>query len=282
MNFRRFSALLATGIIAGSVLFLLPLSAKPPAPKEAHKPAAIPTPAVTPDDTSIDPLIRWLLEQDGQPRAITLPLGQIIHAATGKRVVPFDAANPADTAFLAKLGAIMDRVLPRQNRPDSTAHAAARLDETDEIAARFEDEIRAAACSDSGAFVIEADAPNADLPTRGYPALRLQDATTRKEYYLAVTLYPTGKREEATRNPGRGRALRFDPAAAVQQIPEDGCYLLVGVEHNGKKGNDIAFLNWDVVDVANLPVRMAVTFDAAGADVYHPGAVLTDGRKGSD
>ena len=42
------------------------------------------------------------------------------------------------------------------------------------------------------------------------------------------------------------------------------------------------FVNWDVTDVSSIPVRAAVTFDAGTADVYHPGAVLTDGRKGSD
>lgn len=282
MNSLRPFVLLAVGTLAGSVLFHPLLSAKPPAPKDTHKPAATPTPAAAPnnDDAPPDPLARWLLEQDGQPHAIVLSLAQVVHAATGKRVLPFDAANPADAAFLAKLGTIMDRVLPRLNRPDSPAHAAARLDETDEIAARFEDEILAAAHDTAGAFT--AEPPDADFHGRGYPAIRLKDTVSGKTYYLAVTLYPTGKREEATRATSLPRALRFDPTEGRRRIADDGCCLLIGVEHNDKKGNDLAFLNWDVTDAANLPVRLAVAFDADGADVYRPGAVLTDGRKGSD
>ena len=99
---------------------------------------------------------------------------------------------------------------------------------------------------------------------------------TGKTYYLAVTLYPSGQRGAA------GRALNFHPGDGGRRINSDGCCLLVGIEHSDKPGGEMAFLNWDVTDVTNLPVRVAVTFEADGNDVYHPGAVLTDGRKGSD
>lgn len=243
MKFPRFFLFAATGLLG----FLASLVAK-----ETHKPAATPPPAPLPSATPAN--------------AFALPLGQVIHAATGKNVLPFDAANPADAAFLVKLGAVMDRVLPRMNK------AAARPVDTDEIAARFEEEILAAVHDVPSLSSGEPSGP----ASRGFPAVRLTDAASGKTYYLAVTLYPAGKRGET------GRSLVFFPGDGGPQITADGGCLLVGIEHNGKTGAEMAFLNWDVTDVATLPVHVAVTFEGDAGDVYHPGAVLTDGRKGSD
>lgn len=275
MKSRRTPAFLTIATAAGSCFFLLSLSARPPAAGDGRKPVATPAPAPAPGEPGVDPLARWLLQQNGQPDAIALPLGQVVHAATGRQVTPFDPTSPEGVAFSKWFSALMDRVLPQINRPDSPARAAARLAEPDEVAARVEDEIRTVA-RDFAAFR-SPRVENADSHGRSYPALRLLDTTNGKTYYLAVTLHGGGGEREAA-----ARALRFDPLEGRQQITADGCCLLVGIEYNGKLGGDIAFLNWDVVDVANLPVRVAVTFEAGGGDVYHPGAILTDGRKGSD
>ena len=89
-----------------------------------------------------------------------------------------------------------------------------------------------------------------------------------------MTLYPTG-------GDPAGDALAFSPAAA-SRLPADGCCLLVGIEQNGKPGREIAFLNWEVLDLARLTVRFRPVFQAARHDALRPGAVLTDGRKGRD
>ena len=76
-----------------------------------------------------DPLARWLVQQNGGKDAIRLSLAEAIHAATGKNVVPIDPANPADAAVIAKLGSVLDRVLPGMNKPESSAHVVSRMDE---------------------------------------------------------------------------------------------------------------------------------------------------------
>lgn len=263
MKFPRPLALLTAGLISFASA---PASAKPP--------AASPSPTAAPDKSTTNPTAAWLLQQDGGKDAIALPLAQVVRAATGKQVVSFDPANPEYASFLKWFGALMDRVLPRINRPDSPAHAAARLAETDEVAARVEDEIRNV-MRDFAAFRSPV-VTNADFHGRGYPALRMVSATSGKTYYLSVTLYASGEREKAV------PAFRFDPGESLRQITADGYCLLVGIEYHGKLDGDIAFLNWDVTDVSAVPVRAAITFRADAADVYHPGAVLTDGRKGSD
>ena len=261
------------------LLWAAPLIGKPPASRDT-KPVPSPTPATTPNNARVNPTAAWLLAQDGGKDAITLPLGEVLHALTHQPILPFDPANPDDAAFLTKLGGVMDRVLPLMNRPDSPTHAAARAGKVDEIAACFEDEIRSVAHGTPG-FTPQ-DYTKALTPGRGYPAAHLVDAKSGKSYYLAVTLYPEGKRENATRTDDIGEAMWVLQGPAIRQIIAGGCCLLVGVEHHGTPGEDLTFLNWDVTDVANVPVRAAITFQAEASDVYHPGAVLTDGRKGSD
>ena len=110
---------------------------------------------------------------------------------------------------------------------------------------------------------------------RGYPACRFSDASSGRTYYLAVTLFPSG-------GDPAGDALTFAPETAGSRIPADGCCLLVGIEQNGKPGRDIAFLNWEVLDLSRLPVRYRPVFQASRHAALLPAAVLTDGRKGRD
>lgn len=255
------------------------LLGKPPATKDP-RPSSSPTPTAAPDNARVNPTAAWLLQQDGGKDAITLPLGEVLHALTHQPILPFDPANPDDAAFLTRLGGVMDHVLPRMNRPDSPARTASRAAKVDEIAACFEDEIRSAA-HDTPGFTPQ-DTPNALTCGRGYPSVHLVDAKSGKHYYLAVALYPEGKREDATRTDYIGEAIRILQRQAVRQIIAGGCCLLVGVEHHGSLGGDVSFLNWDVTDATTVPVRAAITFQADSGDVYHPGAVLTDGRKGRD
>ena len=245
-------------LVAGAILCGLanaPLFAKPP---KKPDPSPMPTPALAAAGAPAS-FVHWLLLQNGGPDAVSLPLADVIQAATGKRVLPIDPGNPADAAVIARIGGVMDRILPGMNKPDSPAHAVGRLEE---VAAFFEDAL--------GAFNATATVGS------GFPAVRLGDPTSGKSYYLGVTLYPTGGRDAAV------RALRLDPVAAAGRMPEDGACLLVGIEYNGKAGKEIAFLNWELLDLAKLPVHMATVFDASQGEAHPPGAVLNDGRKGRD
>ena len=250
-----------------AVLAATLISAKPPAAPRKDAPGPTPSPAVTADPAAELALARWLVQADGAPDPILLPFAQVVRAATGKAVPPFDATNPADAAMLAKIGTALDGLLPRLNRPDSSAHATALLGDADVVAACFEDELRTAL----GAAAVTAKEPPAG---RSYPAFSVTDAAHGKNYYLAVTLYPTG-------GDPAGEALTFSPGAA-SRLPADGCCLLVGIEQNGKPGREIAFLNWEVLDLARLTVRFRPVFQATKGDALQPGAVLTDGRKGRD
>ena len=252
------------------------LFAKPPAKKSTPEPtpAPTPTPAAEPS-TPPNSLARWLLQQNGGKDAITLPLADVVRAATGKNILPIDPASPADAAVIAKLGGVMDRVLPGMNKPESPAHVVGR---TDEVVAFFEDAVRAFAATVPG-FSCPEPAADAAFPARAagsFPSVRVLDSASGKSYYLGVTLYLTGGRDAAV------RALRFHPGEASARYTEDGVCLLISIEFNGKTGKEIAFLNWELIDLAKLPVHLVTTFEANQGDTHPPGTILTDGRKGRD
>ena len=269
MKILRFLALVAAGLIPFASA---PVAAKPSA-KGGDKPApSPPVPAAAPQPDTANPTARWLLQQNGQDDAITLPLREVIHAATGKNVLPFDPTDPADKAFLARLGGVMDKVLPRINRPDSAPQTISRLYASDEIATQIENEITTVYSPGQSA--------GDRVTNRGYPDFHLLGPSGGKPYYLTVVLHGPDARKSAWRSIAPSAAFRVDPAAGTIGI--DGCCLLIGIEYEMKPDATLSFLNWDIVDVSNVPIRAAITFEASGADVYHPGAVLTDGRKGTD
>lgn len=275
------SRFLSSLIFGGIVCWCLPLTltAKPPAtPAKKSMPEPTPTAAATPATTAATatptPLVRWLLQQNGGRDAISVSLADVFRTATGKTPLPIDPANPADAAVIAKLGNVMDRVLPGMNKPESPAHVVGR---TDEVTAFFEDALRAFLGTVPGFSC----PPSADEATTvhtagGFPSVRLLNAASGKSFYLGVTLFPTGGRDAAF------RALHLDPADMATRITEDGACVLVAIETNGKSGKEIAFLNWELLDLAKLQVRVATTFEGTQGDVHLPGVMLNDGRKGRD
>ena len=265
----KIPALLApVALCVAAVLAATLISAKPPAAPRKEVPGPTPTPPASSDPAAALALARWLVQADGGPDPILLPFAQVVRAASGRNVLAFDAANPADAAALAKIGAALDGLVPRMNRPESTAHAAAVLGDAIVVAGRFEDELRTA-------LGVAPAPPEENSGERSYPAFLLADTAHGRNYYLAATLYPSG-------GDPAGNALAFAPDVAAGRVPADGCCLLVGIEHNGKPGRDIAFLNWEVLDLARLQVRFRPVFQAAPRDALQPSAVLTDGRKGRD
>ncbi len=273
---RLLPCLIFGGIVCWCMSATLP--AKPPVPA-SKKPSPEPAPTASPipaaPDAAPNFVARWLLQQNGGKDAVSLSLADVLHAATGKNVLPIDAANPADAAVIAKLGGVMDRVLPGMNKPESPAHVVSR---PDEITAFFEDALRAFVVTTPG---LSCPAPSDEAAAAthtagGFPAIRLLDAASGKSYYLGVTLYPTGGREGAV------RALHLHPASAAARMTEDGSCCLIAIETNGKTGKEIAFLNWELLDLARLQVRVATTFEATQGDVHPPGTLLNDGRKGRD
>ena len=237
---------------------------KPPSPAKSD---ARPSPAA---DAAPASLLRWLLLQNGGPDAAAVPWPEIVRAAGGRQISSLDPANAADAATLTKLGAALDAALPRLNRPDGPLRGAPVLTVA-EAGAGIADELRTALSASSGSTV-----ENLAPPGASYPVLRWTDGAGGRACYLFVATYPAGGKDGAI------RVLTVRAADLAGQFPADGVCLLVGVEHNGKSGRDLALLNWEAIDLARVTLRCAVTFEADANSLHAPGATVTDSRRGRD
>ncbi len=255
-------ALLAMVVSAASA------RAKPPPPAKEERKAS-PSP-VTSDGSSAPSLLRWLLLQNGGPDAASVGWPELVRATTGTQVFALDPANAAEATTVLKLGASLDALLPRLNRPDGAWRAAT----TAGLACFIGEELRTSLVGVPGTNVENLADPTQPGPP--YPGLRWVDAASGRTFYLGVALYPTGERA------GTLRALRLEPAEAARRIKADGCCLLAAIEHNGKSGRELAFLNWELIDLAKISLRCAVTFEADQNALHAAGATVTDGRKGRD
>lgn len=258
---------------AASFALAFATQGKPPvSSKEEKKPAPIPAKASTADETGPSSFLRWLLLQNGGPEAVTVGWPELVRATTGKQVSPLDPAHPIDATITARFGTALDLILPRINRTDGALRTQALLTSA-EISSRSAEQLRTALMTAATTVAGLSDTP---LSEGSYPDFRCVDVASGRTYYFSVALCPPGGREAAL------RALTYRANEASKRITADGCCLLIVIEHNGKAGTELAFLNWELIDLAKVSVRCAVRFEADENALHQPGTVIADGRKGRD
>ncbi len=230
-----------------------------------------------PELPAASPWLHWLLEQDGASAAIDLPWTEMVQATANRQAVPFKVSDTMDAAVAAKISSALDSMLPRLNRPDGPVRSARRLAA---VPLLVEDEVHAA-LSDLPGLICEAPAGNdparlGDPDAASYPAFRLTEQTSHHVYYLGVGFYPTGHRESPA------VLLRVEPKSSASRLLADGTCLLILLEHNARVGAELAFLNWELVDLAQSKVRVQTSFRGAAGEILLPSASIIDGRRGRD
>lgn len=221
------------------------------------------------------PLARWLLEQNGGPNSITISLGQVLQAATGKTVLPLDRKDPQAASFLKLVGGGLDGLLPLMNKPGSSAHSAT---DADHAALAFGTAL-AEKLSQTKDLTVQ-NPPSAAPGLSGeYPLFVVSQGEEQRTYCLGVSPFSTA----AVDHEGSRRAIGLRPAdLAVLPLRDGSICLLILIETNGKTGKEAAFLNWELLDAATLPVQAVMTFEGTRDAVHVPAAKLDDGRKGQD
>src|SRR4051812_17082051 len=81
----------------------------------------------TAEKSPVDELIPWLLNENRELRGI--PFDQVIHAATGHRVLAIDRKDETDQRVLKQIGTALDEVVRRMSAPDSPVQSFARINE---------------------------------------------------------------------------------------------------------------------------------------------------------
>ena len=221
------------------------------------------TPAFPADVPS---LVTTLMTDEAELNGV--PFSQVVHAATGKRVVPLNMTNAADRELVAKIARAMDATLNKLNAPNSPARQKRRINE---VSALFEAAMKAELNAIEG---FECDFPKLASGARqrsGYPDLRLADKKSGRVLYLDPKLFERGSRGSSL------RTFYFEPKRETNKIREDAHHLTIGFEHDGQNGA-WKFLGWELVDSSSLRVKLKAEFQASNRELYRPEAMIGSSR----
>lgn len=186
----------------------------------------------------------------------------VVAAATGRKVLRIDPVN--DQVWLSKLGLVLDRVLKALNDPSHPVQAGGRINE----ASRFiEDEL----LNDLGGVPgWKASIPVTSSQTRqrsGYPDLRLQLEDGRV-VYLDPKLHAAGSRTSSF------RTFYFEPKQETLKITEDAIHLVVAVSHSRGAAGGIRFDTWELIDIAEMPLRLKAEFQASNQEIFRKSGIV--------
>jgi hypothetical protein len=210
----------------------------------------------------VQSLVTTLMNDEQELRGV--PFSEVVHAATGKRVVPLNMTNSVDQELVAKIGRALDEVLKKLNAPESLAQSKRRINE---VSILFEAAMKAVLNAIEG---FECDFPKIISGARqrpGYPDLRLADKRSGRVVYLDPKLFERGSRASSL------RTFYFEPKRETNKILDDAHHLTVGFEHDGQNGA-WRFLGWELVDLSNLRVKLKAEFQASNRELYRPEAVI--------
>ena len=199
-----------------------------------------------------------------------IPFAEVVKAATGKVILPFDPGSAPDRELLARIGGALDTVLSKMNAPDSPAQKEKRINE---VSAHFEKAIRDELNRISG---FECDWPktaSGKIQHSGYPDLRLVEKPSGRVIYLDPKLYERGGRESTF------RTFYYEPKKETNKILDDAHHLIIGIEHDETKAGRWKFVHWELVDLSHFRVRLKAEFQGSNRDMYQPGAIVGTSRK---
>lgn len=201
-------------------------------------------------------LIKLLLMQDLGERRFAFP--DVIAAATGHRVLPADPADPATRTILDAIEDAASRSIVLLNAKDSPIRGLRRINEGSRY---FEDALLT--FIDAHPELNCTIPPTADgtVQRSGYPDLRIEHTSTGRVAYLDPKLFDSSNRSSSQ------RTFYFEPKTRTSKVQEDACHFIVGISHDGNEGA-WTFSDPELVDLAQLPVRLKAEFQASNRDLY--------------
>jgi len=215
---------------------------------------------------SVQVLIPWLLNDAQSFKGIRF--ADVIAATSGKRILPMDPKDADDQRIVKEIGTVLNEVLTAMNAPDSKTRSAKRVNE---MSSKFEDAIQARLNTLAG-FTCSFPKTTAGQQLRsGYPDLRLLDKATGRVIYLDPKLYAKGSRTSSF------RTFYFEPKRETNKVNDDARHLIIGIEQERGADGFVRFLRWELIDLANLRVKLKAEFEGSNADMYRPDAVVGSG-----
>ena len=216
----------------------------------------------------VDQLIPWLLSEDRQLRGI--PFSQVIIGVTGKKMLACDRKNQIDERVVKSISAACDETVKRLNAPDSAIKNIVRINE---VSGHFEDMLRELLNATLG---LNCDFPRTAqgrVMRSGYPDLRIVDLASKRVFYLDPKLYAAGSRDSSF------RTFYFEPKIATNKVRDDAVHFIAGFEHEPRKEGRWRFTRWDLVDLAQLRVKLKAEFQGSNHDMYRPETIVATSAK---
>ena len=216
----------------------------------------------------VDQLIPWLLSEDRQLRGI--PFSQVIIGVTGKKMLACDRKNQIDERVVKSISAACDETVKRLNAPDSAIKNIVRINE---VSGHFEDMLRELLNATPG---LNCDFPRTAqgrVMRSGYPDLRIVDLASKRVFYLDPKLYAAGSRDSSF------RTFYFEPKIATNKVRDDAVHFIAGFEHEPRKEGRWRFTRWDLIDLAQLRVKLKAELQGSNHDMYRPETIVATSAK---
>jgi hypothetical protein len=215
-------------------------------------------------------VVQGLMAEENELAGV--PFAEVVHAATGKKVLPLQLTNSADRELIGKISQALDAVLQQLNATNGPAQQKRRINE---VSVLFEEAMRIKLNAIAG---FECDFPKTATGGKqrsGYPDLRLVDKKSGRVIYLDPKLFERGSRASSL------RTFYYEPKRDTNKILEDAHHLIVGFEHDGKADGAWTFLGWELVDLARFRVKLKAEFQGSNRDLYRPEAIIGRGTNTS-
>jgi hypothetical protein len=201
-------------------------------------------------------LIRQLLAEKLDQR--TFAFADVVHAATGKTIIPLDETNAAHLRITHAVRSALPLVMRTLSQQDSPVRKLRRINE----ASRFFEDILLEKLNQTPGLRCEIPSNKKGEHQRsGYPDLKITDVATGTVAYLDPKLLEQSSVQSTL------RTFYYEPKDETNKIQDNAIHLLCGIEHDGKDGA-WTFTRFHLVDLSTLRVRLKAEFQAANADLY--------------
>lgn len=225
-------------------------------------------PADAAEPKPLDAVVKSVMSEEAELHGV--PFGEVIRAATGRRILPVNVEDAATKELLARISGALDKVQARMNAADSPAHAERRINE---VSAHFEKALLAALNEVPGFACDYPKTASGRTQRSGYPDLRLTDKASGRVVYLDPKLFEEKNRASTL------RTFYYEPKRETNKVLDDAHHLLVGFAHSGRTDDRWRFVSWELVDLSKFRVRLKAEFQGSNRDLYQPDAVVRTGAK---
>ena len=211
-------------------------------------------------------LIQLLLDQDLGTRKFAFP--DVIHAATGKKVIPLDIKNSTHQIILNAVIVAVKKTATELSQQDSPVRKLRRINEASRF---FEDRIMQKLNLHPE---LQCSIPinnKGNEQRSGYPDILIIHTTPdgiKTHAYLDPKLFEDKSRASSL------RTFYYEPRKHTNKIQHHALHLLTGISHDGNEGR-WKFTNAEVCDLSHFHVRLKAEFQASNRDLYRKPVLLT-------